>query len=165
MTAHTALFPVYGSRRPAPQRPGPACATSIAQHTSWWRLRPRPALIIITIIAEATMDSNRRTILATGAAATALAAAPRVLAQQTGQGESTMTFYERGPVRIRYHETGSGLPPLLIADGGIKSPDTDMVQRSPFNPIEEFKGGYPRFPSHLPNPIQCPPSRPPPTNR
>src|SRR5258708_32499208 len=154
MTAHTALFPVSGSRRPAPQRPGPACATSIAQHTSWWRLRPRPALIIITIIAEATMDSNRRTILATGAAATALAAAPRVLAQQTGQGESTMTFYERGPVRIRYHETGSGFPLLLIAGGGLNSTITNLVQRSPFNPIEEFKGEYRCVASDLRNAIE-----------
>jgi hypothetical protein len=31
------------------------------------------------------MDSIRRSILATGAAVTAMAAAPRVLAQQTGQ--------------------------------------------------------------------------------
>jgi hypothetical protein len=57
------------------------------------------------------MDSIRRTILATGAAATAMAAAPRVFAQETGGG----AFYAKGPVRIHYEEAGSGFPLLLIA--------------------------------------------------
>ena len=48
------------------------------------------------------MDSIRRTILTTGAAATAMAATPRVFAQQTGQGGAAMSFYEKGPVRIHY---------------------------------------------------------------
>ena len=37
------------------------------------------------------MGSTRRTILVTGA--TAMAAAPRLLAQQTGQGGYSMPFY------------------------------------------------------------------------
>ena len=64
------------------------------------------------------MDPIRRKILVTGALATALAAAPRAFAQQTGQGGAAMSFYERGPVRIHYEEAGSGFPLLLIAGGG-----------------------------------------------
>ena len=67
------------------------------------------------------MDPIRRKILATGAAATAMAAAPRVFAQQTGQGGAAMSFYEKGPVRIHYEEAGSGFPLLLIAGGGLNS--------------------------------------------
>ena len=48
------------------------------------------------------MDPIRRKILKTGAAATVMAAAPRVIAQQTGQGGIAMSFYEKGPVRIQY---------------------------------------------------------------
>jgi hypothetical protein len=40
------------------------------------------------------MDSIRRTMLKTGAAATALAAAPGMLAQQAGQAATS--FYENG---------------------------------------------------------------------
>ena len=87
------------------------------------------------------MDPNRRNILATGAAATAVAAAPRVFAQQAGQGAPAMSFYEKGPVRIRYEDTGSGFPLLLIAGGGLNSRLAGLVT-SPFNPIEEFKGEY-----------------------
>ncbi len=65
-----------------------------------------------------------------------------------------MTFYERGPVRIRYHETGSGFPLLLIAGGGLNSTITNLVQRSPFNPIEEFKGEYRCVASDLRNAIE-----------
>ena len=67
------------------------------------------------------MDPIRRKILKTGAAATAMAAAPRVFAQQTGQGGAAMSFYEKGPVRIHYEEAGSGFPLLLIAGGGLNS--------------------------------------------
>src|SRR5260370_8582757 len=68
------------------------------------------------------MDPIRRNILATGVAATAVAAAPRVFAQQSGQGG--MSFYEKGPVRIRFEEAGSGFPLLLIAAGGLNSPES-----------------------------------------
>jgi len=86
------------------------------------------------------MDPIRRNILATGAAAATLAAAPQVFAQQAGQG-GTGKFYERGPVRIRYDEAGSGFPLLLIAGGGLNSVMAGLTT-SPFNPIEEFKGEY-----------------------
>jgi len=81
------------------------------------------------------MDPIRRNILATGAAATAIAAAPRVFAQQAG------SFYERGPVRIHFEEAGSGFPLLLIAGGGLNS-TISALARGPFNPIEEFKDEY-----------------------
>ena len=86
------------------------------------------------------MDSIRRTLLTTGAAATAMAAAPRVFAQQTGG--AAMSFYERGAVRVRYEEHGSGFPLLLIAGGGLNSTIANLTGNSPFNPIEEFKTEY-----------------------
>src|SRR6202521_4538085 len=91
---------------------------------------------------DASMDDpTRRNILATGAAATAMAAAPQLFAQQTGKGGVAMPFYEKGAVRIRYQEAGSGFPLLLIAGGGLNSTMAGLVT-SPFNPIEEFKGEY-----------------------
>jgi TAT (twin-arginine translocation) pathway signal sequence len=63
------------------------------------------------------VDSTRRKLLKSGAAAAAMAATPSVLAQQSGSGESGR-FYQRGNVRIRYEESGSGFPLLLIPGGG-----------------------------------------------
>jgi pimeloyl-ACP methyl ester carboxylesterase len=88
------------------------------------------------------MESSRRTILTTGAAATAVAAAPQVFAQQAGQGGAAMTFYEKGAVRIHYEEAGSGFPLLLIAGGGLNSTIANFTTTAPFNPIAEFKGEY-----------------------
>ena len=86
------------------------------------------------------MDPIRRKILKTGAAAAAIAAAPQVFAQQSGQGGAAR-LYEKGAVRIRYEEAGSGFPLLLIAGGGLNS-TKDRLPGSSFNPIEEFKGEY-----------------------
>jgi pimeloyl-ACP methyl ester carboxylesterase len=86
------------------------------------------------------MDPIRRKILKTGAAVSAMAAAPRVFAEQAGQGRTAMSFYEKGPVRIHYEEAGSGFPLLLIAGGGLNS--TVGGLRNPFDVIEEFKGEY-----------------------
>jgi pimeloyl-ACP methyl ester carboxylesterase len=83
------------------------------------------------------MDATRRKILKTGAAATVVAAAPRVFGQGGG---STGSFYERGKVRIHYQEFGSGFPLMLIAGGGLNS--TIAGLSNPFNAIEEFKGEY-----------------------
>ena len=96
------------------------------------------------------MDPIRRKILITGAAATAMAAAPRVFTQQAGQGGVAMSFYEKGPVRIHYEETGSGFPLLLIAGGGMNSTMSRLIT-SPFNPIEEFKGEHRCIASDLRN--------------
>src|SRR6059036_1209089 len=97
------------------------------------------------------MDPIRRKILKTGAAATAMAAAPRVFAQQTGQGGAAMSFYEKGPVRIHYEQAGSGFPLLLIAGGGLNSTISGLTRGGPFNPIEEFKGEYRCIASDLRN--------------
>jgi pimeloyl-ACP methyl ester carboxylesterase len=86
------------------------------------------------------MDPIRRNIVATGVAAATMAAAPQVFAQQTAQG-GTAKFYEKGSVRIRYDEAGSGFPLLLIPGGGLNSVMAGLAT-SPFNPIEEFKGEY-----------------------
>jgi pimeloyl-ACP methyl ester carboxylesterase len=94
-------------------------------------------------------DSLRRKILKTGAAATVMAAAPRVFAQQAGQRGAAMSFYEKGPVRIRYEEAGSGVPLLLIAGGGLNSTISGLS--NPFNPIDEFKGEYRCIASDLRN--------------
>src|SRR5436309_11136855 len=97
------------------------------------------------------MDPIRRRILKTGAAATAMAAAPRVFAQQTGPGAAAMSFYEKGPVRIHFEEAGSGFPLLLIAGGGLNSTIAGLHRGDPFNAIEEFKGEYRCIASDLPN--------------
>ena len=91
------------------------------------------------------MDSTRRTVLTTGAAAAAIAAAPRVFAQ----GASAMSFYQRGAVRIHYTEAGSGFPLLLIAGGGLNS--TISALSNPFDPIPDFKSEYRCIASDLRN--------------
>src|SRR5207253_3644626 len=76
----------------------------------------------------------------TGAAATAMAAAPGVFGQQTGKGGTAMSFYEKGRVRIHYEEAGSGFPLLLIAGGGLNSTISGL--KTPFDAIGDFKGEY-----------------------
>ena len=87
------------------------------------------------------MDLTRRTILATGAAATAMAVAPRLFAQQAGKG-GTGKFYEKGSARIYYEEAGSGFPLMLLPGGGLNSTISFFTGNAPFNAIEEFKGEY-----------------------
>ena len=86
------------------------------------------------------MDPIRRKILKTGAAMTAMAAAPGVFAQQAGQAGAAGSFYEKGPVRIHYEVNGSGFPLLLIPGGGLNS--TMAGLRGPFDVIKEFSGEY-----------------------
>jgi pimeloyl-ACP methyl ester carboxylesterase len=88
---------------------------------------------------DAVMRLTRRTVLTAGAAAAAAAAAPGIFAQQSNK-TGTGKFYERGPVRIYYEETGSGFPLLLIPGGGLNS--TIAALANPFNAIEEFKSDY-----------------------
>ena len=74
------------------------------------------------------IDSSRRTVLTTGAAVAATAAAPQVFAQaQTGAVQglpagAKVGFYEKGNVRIRYAEIGSGFPLLATPGGGLNYP-------------------------------------------
>src|SRR6478752_3852578 len=89
------------------------------------------------------MDRTRRKLLKAGAAATAMAAAPRMFAQQNGRGGGAMSFYEKGPVRIHYEEAGSGFPLLMIAGGGLNSTIAGLSgSYPPFDSFEEFKGEY-----------------------
>jgi pimeloyl-ACP methyl ester carboxylesterase len=69
------------------------------------------------------------------------AAGTRAFAQQGGQGAGDGRFYEKGAVKIRYDESGSGFPLLLIAGGNLNSVMAGLP-RSPFDPIAEFKGEY-----------------------
>jgi pimeloyl-ACP methyl ester carboxylesterase len=88
-------------------------------------------------------------MLKTGAAATVIAAAPRVLAQQPGREGATKSFYEKGPVRIHYQQVGSGFPLLLIAGGGLNSTISGLT--NPFNAVDEFKDEYRCIASDLRN--------------
>ena len=60
-----------------------------------------------------------------------------------------MPFHERGAVRIRYEEAGSGFPLLLIAGGGLNSSIATLP--NPFDPVAEFKGEYRCIASDLRN--------------
>ena len=51
-----------------------------------------------------------------------------------------MPFYERGNVRIRYEEAGSGFPLFIIYGGGLNSIVT--YANGPFDAMEEFKSEY-----------------------
>src|SRR3979490_1560555 len=86
-------------------------------------------------------DPTRRNILKVGAAAAAMAAMPRVFAQKAAKG-GTGTFYEKGPVRIRYEEAGAGFPLMLLPGGGLNATIGFFTGNPPFNAIEEFKGEY-----------------------
>jgi len=98
------------------------------------------------------MDPIRRTILATGVAATAAATAgTRLFAQAAGQGGTTMGMFEKGAVRIHFEEAGSGFPLLVIAGGGLNSTIAGLSKNSPFNPMEEFKAEYRCIASDLRN--------------
>ena len=63
------------------------------------------------------IDLSRRTVLTTGAAAAATAAAPQVFAQapqtsvpQGAPAGAKTGYYEKGNVRIRYTYIGTGFP-------------------------------------------------------
>jgi pimeloyl-ACP methyl ester carboxylesterase len=87
------------------------------------------------------MEQNRRNVLATGAAATAVAAASKVFAQQPGVGGGPTKFYEKGNVRIRYQEVGSGFPLLVTPGGGLNSRISNW-QTAVINAMEEFKTDF-----------------------
>lgn len=91
------------------------------------------------------MGSTRRTILATGAAATAIAAAPGLFAEKSNaKTKTTGNFYEKGPVRIHFEESGAGFPLMLIPGGGLNGSTVSSLTNGshPFNPIQEFQGEY-----------------------
>ncbi len=51
-----------------------------------------------------------------------------------------MPFYEKGNVRIRYEEAGSGFPLFIIYGGGLNSKVT--YANGPFDAVAEFKSEY-----------------------
>src|SRR6201989_1274026 len=94
------------------------------------------------------IDSSRRTVLANGAAAAAASAAPQVLVQ--GQPAEAVPglpagakvgFYEKGNVRIRYAEIGSGFPLLATPGGGLNS-CMAVWARAVINIPEEFRNDF-----------------------
>src|SRR5204863_2990644 len=87
------------------------------------------------------MDSNRRTILTTGAAVAATAAVPQVFAQEGGPGGGAFSFYEKGNVRIRYQEVGSGFPLLATPGGGLNSRISNW-KAAVINAMEHFKNDF-----------------------
>jgi pimeloyl-ACP methyl ester carboxylesterase len=87
------------------------------------------------------IDRIRRKMLAISAAATAAAAAPRVFAQQAGPKGVTTSFYERGNVRIRYQESGSGFPLLCTPGGGLNSRVSNW-QNAVINAMGEFGNDF-----------------------
>ena len=50
-----------------------------------------------------------------------------------------MPFYQKGDVRIRYEEAGSGFPLLVTPGGGLNSRVSNW-QTAVINAMEEFKG-------------------------
>src|SRR3954451_5961678 len=94
------------------------------------------------------IDKTRRVILTTAAAAAAATAAPQVFAQAPQAGAvqglpagAKVGFYEKGNVRIRYAEIGSGFPLLATPGGGLNSAIA-VWARAVINIPEEFKNDF-----------------------
>jgi pimeloyl-ACP methyl ester carboxylesterase len=94
------------------------------------------------------IDSNRRTVLASGAAAAAASAVPQVFAQSQPAeavpglpAGAKIGFYEKGNVRIRYAEIGSGFPLLATPGGGLNS-CMAVWARAVINIPQEFKNDF-----------------------
>jgi pimeloyl-ACP methyl ester carboxylesterase len=94
------------------------------------------------------IDSTRRSVLASGAAAAAASAVPQVFAQTQPAGTvpglpagTKVGFYEKGNVRIRYAEIGSGFPLLATPGGGLNS-CIAVWARAVINIPEEFKDDF-----------------------
>ena len=99
------------------------------------------------------IDSSRRTVLTTGAAAAAATTAPQVFAQAPQAGApqagapqglpagAKVGFYEKGNVRIRYAEIGSGFPLLATPGGGLNSRISNWPT-AVINIMEEFKNDF-----------------------
>jgi pimeloyl-ACP methyl ester carboxylesterase len=94
------------------------------------------------------IDSSRRTVLTTGAAAAAATTAPQAFGQTpqaaVPQGlppDLKAGFYEKGNVRIRYAEIGSGFPLLATPGGGLNSRMSNWPT-AVINIVEEFKNDF-----------------------
>src|ERR1700720_323762 len=94
------------------------------------------------------IDSSRRPVLTIAAAAAAATTAPQVFAQApqaaVPQGLPAglkVGFYEKGDVRIRYAEIGSGFPLLATPGGGLNSRMSNWPT-AVINIMEEFKNDF-----------------------
>jgi pimeloyl-ACP methyl ester carboxylesterase len=94
------------------------------------------------------IDSSRRTVLTIAAAAAAATTAPQVFAQapqaalpQGLPAGLKVGFYEKGNVRIRYAEIGSGFPLLATPGGGLNSRMSNWPT-AVINTMEEFKNDF-----------------------
>jgi pimeloyl-ACP methyl ester carboxylesterase len=94
------------------------------------------------------IDSSRRTVLTSGAAAAATTTAPQVFAQAPQAGApqglpegAKVGFYEKGNVRIRYAEIGSGFPLLAMPGGGLNSRISNWPT-AVINIMDEFKNDF-----------------------
>ena len=93
------------------------------------------------------IDSSRRNVLATGAAAAAATVVTQVFAQAPAQpapglpAGAKVGFYEKGNVRIRYAEIGTGFPLLATPGGGLNS-RIEVWSRAVINIPEEFKNDF-----------------------
>src|SRR6202171_5168017 len=94
------------------------------------------------------LDSSRRTVLASGAAAAATSVVPQVFAQAQPAAAvpglpdgAKVGFYEKGNVRIRYQEVGSGFPLLATPGGGLNS-RIGIWATAVINVMEELKGDF-----------------------
>ena len=94
------------------------------------------------------IDSTRRTVPTTGAAAAAATTAPQVFAQAPQAGApqglpagAKVGFYEKGNVCIRYAEIGSGFPLLATPGGGLNS-RISIWPTAVINIMEEFKNNF-----------------------
>jgi pimeloyl-ACP methyl ester carboxylesterase len=89
---------------------------------------------------------SRRTFVslaAASAASSGLASAqptPREVVSP-GQKEPLTAFYEKGNVRIRYQEVGSGFPLLVTPGGGLNSRISNWAT-AVFNAPEAFKSDF-----------------------
>src|SRR5215510_12273600 len=94
------------------------------------------------------IDTSRRTVLTTGAAAAAATTAPRVFAQapqaagpQALPAGLKIGLYEKDNVRIRYGEIGSGFPLLATPGGGLNS-RMAVWPNAVINIPEQFKNDF-----------------------
>jgi len=89
---------------------------------------------------------SRRTFVslaAASAAASKLAAAQPVLreAAPSGPQPAAPSFYQKGNIRIRYEEAGSGFPLLVTPGGGLNSRVSNWPT-AVFNAMEAFKNDF-----------------------
>jgi pimeloyl-ACP methyl ester carboxylesterase len=89
------------------------------------------------------IDSSRRNVLTAGALAAAAAAVPQAFAQvpQGAPAGAKTGFYEKGDVRIRYTEIGTGFPLLATPGGGLNSRISNWPT-AVINIMEEFKNDF-----------------------